>query len=112
MNNEKNAWDKQAADKDTEMEDVQEINQDGWPAWQQVRQSKRIKVVGVSHLKLDDQTQNKKNKEMGMEGLLKDELKEQMIHGAEVMKMTALFFHTQDRKTCSQEKRQLVPFVG
>jgi hypothetical protein len=56
-----------AAAKDTDMGNVQELNQDGWPAWQQVRQSKRIKVAGVSHLKLDDQNQTK-NKEMGMEG--------------------------------------------
>jgi hypothetical protein len=68
MNSKQNVWDKQAAAKDTDMGNVQEINQDGWPAWQQVRQSKRIKVAGVSHLKLDDQTQIKKNKEMGMEG--------------------------------------------
>jgi hypothetical protein len=57
--NEQNAWDKQAANKDTEMGSMQEINQDGWPAWQQVRQSKRIKDAGVSQLK---------DKELGMEG--------------------------------------------
>jgi hypothetical protein len=35
-----------------------------------------------------------------------------MTQGAEVMKTTALFFHTQDQKTYSVEERQLVPFVG
>jgi hypothetical protein len=50
------------------MGSVQEINQDGWLAWQQVRQSKRIKDAGVSQPKLADQTQNKMNKELGMEG--------------------------------------------
>jgi hypothetical protein len=45
-------------------------------------------------------------------GLLKDDLKEQMTQGAEVMKTTALFFHKQDQKTYSLEERQLVPYVG
>jgi hypothetical protein len=44
--------------------------------------------------------------------LLKDELKEQMTQGAEVMKTTALFFHKQDQKAYSVEERQLVPYVG
>jgi len=44
--------------------------------------------------------------------LLKEDLKEQMIQGAEVMKTAALFFHSQDLKACSQEERQLVPFAG
>jgi hypothetical protein len=34
-------------------------------------------------------------------GLLKEELKEQMIQGAKVMKTMTLFFHSQDLKMCS-----------
>jgi hypothetical protein len=45
-------------------------------------------------------------------GLLKEDLKEQMIQGAEVMKTAALFFHTQDLQAHSQVERQLVPFAG
>jgi hypothetical protein len=45
-------------------------------------------------------------------GLLKDDLKEQMTQGAEVMKTTALFFHKQDQKAYSVDERQLVPYVG
>jgi hypothetical protein len=45
------------------------------------------------------------------EGLLNEDLKGQMIQGAEAMKTAALFFHSQGLKTCSQEERQLVPFA-
>jgi hypothetical protein len=44
--------------------------------------------------------------------LLKEDLKEQVIQGAEVVKTTALLFHKQDLKSCPQEEHQLVPFVG
>jgi hypothetical protein len=38
-------------------------------------------------------------------GLLKEGLKEQMIQGAEALKTTTLFFHSQDMMTRSQEDR-------
>jgi hypothetical protein len=44
--------------------------------------------------------------------LLKEDLKDQVIQGAEVVKSTALFFHKQDLQARSQEERQLVPFAG
>jgi hypothetical protein len=45
-------------------------------------------------------------------GLLKEDLKEQMIQGTKVMKMAALFFHSQGLQAHSQGERQLVPFAG
>jgi hypothetical protein len=45
-------------------------------------------------------------------GLLKEDPKEQMIQGAEVMKTATLFFHSQDLQAHSQGERQLMPFVG
>ena len=45
-------------------------------------------------------------------GLLKEDLKEQVIQGAEVVKSTALYFHKQDLQLRTQEERQLVPFAG
>ena len=45
-------------------------------------------------------------------GLLKEDLKDQVIQGAEVVKSAALFFHKQDLQARSQEERQLVPFAG
>jgi hypothetical protein len=45
-------------------------------------------------------------------GLLKEDLKEQMIQGTEVMKMAALFFHSQGLQAHSQGERQLVSFAG
>jgi hypothetical protein len=44
--------------------------------------------------------------------LLKEDLKNQVIQGAEVVKASALFFHKQDLQARSLEKRQLVPFAG
>jgi hypothetical protein len=43
--------------------------------------------------------------------LLNEDLKGQMIQGVEAMKTVALFFHSQDLKTCLQEERQLVSFA-
>jgi hypothetical protein len=65
---EQGAWDKQITNKDAEVEITQESRQDGWSAWQQVRQSKIIKETGTSHLKMDGQDQNRMNKELGNEG--------------------------------------------
>jgi hypothetical protein len=45
-------------------------------------------------------------------GLLKEGLKEQVIQGAEVVKLTALYFHKQDLQMHTQEEHQLVPFAG
>jgi hypothetical protein len=65
---EQGVWDKQITNKDAEVEITQESRQDGWSAWQQVRQSKIIKETGTSHLKMDGQDQNRMNKELGIEG--------------------------------------------
>jgi hypothetical protein len=50
------------------VESTQEANWDGWPAWQEVRQSKRIKGAGVSHLKLGGKDQSKLSKDLETEG--------------------------------------------
>jgi hypothetical protein len=45
-------------------------------------------------------------------GLLKEDLRNQVIQGAEVVKASALFFHKLDLQARSLEERQLVPFAG
>jgi hypothetical protein len=44
--------------------------------------------------------------------LLKEDLRNQVIQGAEVVKASALFFHKQDLQARSLEERQLVPVTG
>ncbi|CAD6267248.1 unnamed protein product [Miscanthus lutarioriparius] len=46
------------------------------------------------------------------QGLLKDDMKEQVIQGAELVKKAALSFHNQELQAQSQEGMQLVPFAG
>ena len=45
-------------------------------------------------------------------GLLKDNLKQQVVQGAEAVKTAALFFHRQDVQMQAQDERQLIPYVG
>jgi hypothetical protein len=45
-------------------------------------------------------------------GLFKEDLKEQVIQGAEVVKSTALFFHNQDMQARAHDDLQMVPFAG
>jgi hypothetical protein len=45
-------------------------------------------------------------------GLLEEDLKDQVIQGAEVVKASTLFFHKQDLQAHSLEERQIVPFAG
>ena len=41
-----------------------------------------------------------------------EDLKKQVVQGAEVVKMAALSFHKQDLRAHAEEERQLVPYVG
>ena len=43
-------------------------------------------------------------------GLLKEDLKTQVVQGADVVKTVALFFHKQNQQPVSEQ--QLVPYVG
>lgn len=45
-------------------------------------------------------------------GLLKDDLKEQIVQGAEAVKAAALFFHKQDMQAHALEQQQIMPFAG
>jgi len=45
-------------------------------------------------------------------GLFKEDLKEQVIQGAEVVKSTALFFHNQDMQARAHDDLQMLPFAG
>ena len=45
-------------------------------------------------------------------GLLKEDLKQQVIQGAEALKTVTLFFHKQDAQRRTQDERQLISFVG
>jgi hypothetical protein len=45
-------------------------------------------------------------------GLLKEDLKNQVLLGAEVIKKATLFFYKQDLKSQLQEENQLVPFAA
>jgi hypothetical protein len=45
-------------------------------------------------------------------GLLEEDLKDQVIQGAKVVKAATLFFHMQDLQAHSLEERQIVPFAG
>lgn len=53
-----NGWELRGVDIPAGKESIPEVNKDGWPAWQEVRQGKRIKDAGLSHLKLDGKDQN------------------------------------------------------
>jgi hypothetical protein len=44
-------------------------------------------------------------------GLLMEDLKQQVVQGAEVVKMAALSFHKQDLRAHAEEERQLVPYM-
>jgi hypothetical protein len=45
-------------------------------------------------------------------GMLKDGLKQQVMQGAEAMKMVALSFHKLDVQSFSTDDRQLIPYTG
>jgi hypothetical protein len=45
-------------------------------------------------------------------GLLEEDLKDQVIQGAEVVKASVLLFHKQDLQAHSLEERQIMPFAG
>jgi len=45
-------------------------------------------------------------------GMLKEGLKQQVIQGADAVKMAALSFHKQDGQSCSANEQQLIPFTG
>ncbi|KAG0537641.1 hypothetical protein BDA96_03G166100 [Sorghum bicolor] len=45
-------------------------------------------------------------------GLFKEDLKEQVIQGAEVVKSMALFFHNQDLQARAHDDLQMVPIAG
>jgi hypothetical protein len=45
-------------------------------------------------------------------GLFKEDLKEQVIQGAEVVKSTAQFFHNKDMQARAHNDLQMVPLAG
>ena len=45
-------------------------------------------------------------------GLLKGDLEQQVVQGAEAVKMAALLFHKQDMQSRTQDEKQLVPYAG
>ena len=45
-------------------------------------------------------------------GMLKEGLKQQVIQGADAVKMAALSFHKQDGQSGSANEQQLIPFAG
>jgi len=52
------------------MEVEKEVDQTGWPVWQEVRQSKRIKATGTFHLNRADHAQGKLSQNKEDEGNL------------------------------------------
>ena len=45
-------------------------------------------------------------------GLLSEDLKDQVIQGADAVKTAALFFHKQSQQACARDEHQLVPYAG
>jgi len=44
--------------------------------------------------------------------MLNDGLKQQVVQGAEAVKMAALSFHKQEVQSQTNDDRQLIPFAG
>jgi hypothetical protein len=63
-----NGWETQAKDLHAEVTEEQAVGQDGWPKWQDVRQSKRIKAYGGSQQKMGGQADPKIHQNMEIEG--------------------------------------------
>ncbi|XP_066400737.1 uncharacterized protein [Miscanthus floridulus] len=54
-----NIWDKQAEKEGPVGEKSLGKEQDGWPEWKEVRQSKRLRDNGTSHFKMGEQIQDR-----------------------------------------------------
>jgi hypothetical protein len=64
-----NAWEQQDNSPTHVVEKEQSINQDGWPVWQQVRQSKRLRESGTAQAKMVEQGQGNNSTAMEVEGM-------------------------------------------
>jgi hypothetical protein len=66
---EPNAWDNHSSEVLSVTEAAQEADKDGWPKWQDVRQSKRLRDSGISQIKMGGQAQDKKPMDSDVEGI-------------------------------------------
>lgn len=65
-----NMWDKQAEKEGAVGEKNLGKEQDGWPEWKEVRQSKRLRDNGTSHFKMGEQIQDRMATGLEHEGII------------------------------------------